>query len=97
MRDPAIQMASRVVSSVVEQACDVLDSMRMHVIECKDTCAMVQIHDLLDDAEMDFKNAISMWRIDIAVAGAQGEAWWAFGAAISCLVECLRLMQTAFG
>ena len=62
-------MASRVVSSVLEQACDLLDTIRTRVAECKDICAMVQILDLLDDAEMDFENATSMWRIDIAGPG----------------------------
>ena len=96
MRDPAVQMASRVVLSVVEQACEVLDSMRMHAAECKDTSTMAQILDLLDDAEMAFEKVANTWRAGIAVAEAQGEPWWAYEAAISCLVESLRLMRMAF-
>ena len=61
VRDPAVQMASRVFFSVVEQACDVLDMMRMHVAECKDTRSVVQILDLLDDAEMAFVKAANTW------------------------------------
>ena len=37
VRDSAVLMASWVVLSVVEQACDVMDTMRMHVAECKTT------------------------------------------------------------
>ena len=80
----------------MKQACDVLNTMRIHVAECKDTQTMVQILDLLDDAEMAFETETNTWRTCIAVAEAQGEPWWAFEAAISCLVEDLRLMQTAY-
>ena len=94
-RDPAVQMASRMILYVVEQACDVLDTMRMHAAQCKDTRTLVQILDLLDNAEMTEK-ATNMWRADIAVAEVQGEVWFAFKAAMSCLVEGLCLTQTAF-
>ena len=57
VRDPEVHMASRVVLSVVVQASDVLDTMRMHVAECKNIRTMVQILDLLDDAEMIFEKA----------------------------------------
>ena len=85
---------SKVVLSVVEQARDVLNRMRMHAAECKDTHTMVQILDLLDDAEMAFEKAANTWRTGIAKAEIQGEPWWAFKAAISCLVEGLRLVPT---
>ena len=94
MGDPAVQMTSRVVFSVVEQACDVLDTIRMHVAESKDIRTMVQTLDLLDDAEMVFEKVANTCRAGIAVAEAQGEPWWAFEAAISCLVEGMPLMQT---
>ena len=89
-------MASRVVLSVVEQVCNVLDTMRMYAAQCEDTRTMVHILDPLDDAEMAFEKASNMWKAGIAVAEVQGEAWWAFEAAISCLVEGLCLMQTVF-
>ena len=57
VRDPVVHMASRVVLSVVVQARDVLDTMGKHVAECKNTRTMVQILDLLDDAEMAFEKA----------------------------------------
>ena len=34
-RDHAVQTASRVVLSVVEQACDLLDTMRTHAAQCE--------------------------------------------------------------
>ena len=57
VRDPAVLKVSKVVLSVVEQACDVLDTIRMHAAECKDTRTMVRILDLLDDSEMAFEKA----------------------------------------
>ena len=60
--EPVVQMASRVVSSVVEQTCDVLDTMREHVTECNGTRTMVPILDLLDNAEMVFEEAANTWR-----------------------------------
>ena len=73
MGDPAVQMTSRMVLSVAEQACDVLDTMRMHVAERKDTRTMVQTLDLLDDAEMVFEKMANTCRAGIAVAEARGE------------------------
>ena len=53
-RDHAVQTASRVVLSIVEQACDLLDTMRTHAAQCEDSRTLVHILDLLDDAEMAF-------------------------------------------
>ena len=72
-RDPAVLMVSKVVLSVVEQACEVLNTTRMHATECKDTRTMVRIFDLLDDAEMVFEKMANTWRAGIAVAEAQGK------------------------
>ena len=44
---------------------------------------------------MAYEKATNTWRAGIAVCDVQVEACWAFGAALSCLVEGLRLMQTA--
>ena len=73
----------------MEQACDVLDTMRMHAAQCEDTRTIAQNLDPLDDAEMAFEKASNMWKTGIAVAEVKGEAWWAFEAAMSCLVEAL--------
>ena len=61
-------MVSKVVLYLVEQACDVLKTMRMHAAECKDTCTSIQILDLLGDAAIAFEKAINTWRTGIAVA-----------------------------
>ena len=50
-----------------------LNTMRMHAAECKDTRSVVQIFDLLDNAEMVFGKATNTWGTDIAVAEAQGD------------------------
>ena len=50
-----------------------LDMMRMDAVECKDIRIMVQILDLLDDAQIAFEKAANTWRVGIAVAEAQGE------------------------
>ena len=68
-------MVSKVALSVVERACDVLNTMRMHAAECKDTRTMVQILDQLDDAAMAFEKAANTWRVGTAVAETQGEPW----------------------
>ena len=49
-------MASRVVLSVVEEACNVLDTLQMDVAECKNTRTTVQILDLLNGAKMAFES-----------------------------------------
>ena len=54
-RDSAVQMALRVVSSVEEHAFDILDAMRMCVAGCKHTRTIVQILDIINDAEMAFE------------------------------------------
>ena len=68
----------------------------MHAAEHKDTRTMLQILDLLGDAEMAFEKAVNARRTGITVVEAQGEPWRAIEAVISCLVEGLRLMQMAF-
>ena len=56
-RGHAVQKASRVVLSVVEQACDLLDTMRTHAAQCEDSRTRVHILDLSEDAEMAFEKA----------------------------------------
>ena len=88
-RDSAVQTVSRVFFSVI---CDVVDTMRTHAVQCEDNRTVVHILELLDEAEMAFEEASNTWRAGIAVVEVQGEARWAFEAAMSCLVEGLSLM-----
>ena len=74
-RDHAVQTTSRVVLSVVEQACDLLNTMRTHAAQCEDSRTLVHNLDLLDDAEMAFEKAANTWRAGISEAEVQGEAW----------------------
>ena len=54
-RDHAVQTSSRVVLSVVKQACYLLDTMRTHASQCEDRRTLVHILDILDDTEMSFE------------------------------------------
>ena len=78
-RNQAVQTASRVVLSVVKQACDLLNTMRTNAAQCEDTRTVVNI---LNDAEMAYKKPANTWRAGIAVADVQGEACRAFGDAL---------------